>query len=481
MPVDVVQEDRVVDGRSRTAGAPHAAATWLESDRFVPARLVRPLQRFGQVEAAGGIVMVAAAVVALLWANSRWHAAYEALWSARVELRAGPVVLLATDARGLVNDVAMTLFFFVVTASIKRELLAGHLADRRRASLPVVAALGGMIAPALIYLVVNGGERASHGWGIPTATDIAFAVGVLSLLGSRVPAGTKVFLLTLAVADDLGGILLIALVYSGSVSAPWLAVALAAVGMAALLRRWHVRAVPVYAVVATVCWLALARSGVEPTMAGVAFALLTPMRPHLDPAAAPGRAAPLLAMLSGDAPDADDRSAEALRRLTRLARESSSPLDRVLERVTPWVSYAIVPAFALANAGLRVQNLRFDQVGGRVAVGVAVAFVLGKPLGILLISWAACRLRLAALPRDSTWTSLAGAAICAGIGFTVSLFITRLSLTGAADQDAARLGVLVASVAAAVLGLLFVSLTSRTGRRDGVLPPRTSPRIGSPS
>ena len=481
MPVDVVKEDRVVEGRSRPAVvARQAAATWLESERFVPARLVRPLQRFGQVEAAGGIVMVAAAAVALGWANSQWHAAYEALWSARVGLRAGPVVLLATDARGLVNDVAMTLFFFVVTASIKRELLAGHLADRRRAALPVIAALGGMIGPALIYLVVNGGDRASHGWGIPTATDIAFAVGVLSLLGSRVPAGTKVFLLTLAVADDLGGILLIALVYSGSVSVPWLAAALAAVGIAALLRRWHVRAVPVYAVVATACWLALARSGVEPTMAGVAFALLTPMRPHLDPGAAPGRAAPLLAMLSGDAPDGD-RSAEALRRLTRLARESSSPLDRVLERVTPWVSYAIVPAFALANAGLRVQNLSFDHVGGRVVVGVAVAFVLGKPVGILLISWAACRLRLAALPRDSTWTSLAGAAICAGIGFTVSLFITRLSLTGAADQDAARLGVLVASVGAAVLGLLFVSLTSRTGRRDGVPPPRTSPRIGSPS
>jgi NhaA family Na+:H+ antiporter len=216
-------------------------------------------------------------------------------------------------------------------------------------------------------------------------------------------------------------------------------------------------------------------------MAGVAFALLTPMRSHLDPAAAPGRAAPLLAMLSGDGPDAGDRSAEALRRLTRLARESSSPLDRVLERVTPWVSYAIVPAFALANAGLRMQNLRFDHVGGRVAVGVTVAFLLGKPLGILLISAAACRLRLAALPRDSTWTSLTGAAICAGVGFTVSLFITRLSLTSAADQDAARLGVLVASVGAAVLGLVFVSLTSRTGRRDGALPPRTSPRIGSPS
>jgi NhaA family Na+:H+ antiporter len=396
-----------------------------------------------------------------------------------VALRAGSATILSTDARGLVNDVAMTLFFFVVTASIKRELLAGHLADRRRATLPVVAALGGMALPALLYLLVTGGDRASHGWGIPTATDIAFAVGVLSLLGSRVPAGTKVFLLTLAVVDDLGGILLIALVYSGSVSAAWLAAALATLAVTALLRHWQVRAVPVYAMVGVLCWLALARSGVEPTMAGVAFALLTPMRPHLDPASASRRAAPLLAAAADGGTSSEDRSAQALRSLGRLVRESSSPLDRVLDRVTPWVSYAVVPAFALANAGLRVRGLHLGDVGGRIALGVVLAFVVGKPLGILLTCWAACRLRVAALPHDSTWLSLAGAAICAGIGFTVSLFIIRLSLAGQADQDAARLGVLVASVAAALLGLLFVSLTSRTGRRDDVRPPRTSTRIGS--
>jgi NhaA family Na+:H+ antiporter len=471
--VDVVKEERrAASGRRRSAVPPYPASTWLESDRFLPVRVVRPLQRFAEIEAAGGIVMVAAAVVALGWANSAWHVGYDALWTAPVTVTAGPLRLLDTTLRGLVNDVAMTLFFFVVTASIKRELLAGHLADRRRAALPILAALGGMVVPALLYLWINGGDRASHGWGIPTATDIAFAVGVLSLLGSRVPGGTKVFLLTLAVVDDLGGIVLIAVVYSGRISLPWLLASLAALGLAAVLRRWHVRAVPVYAVVGTLCWLALSRSGVEPTMAGVAFALLTPMRAHLDPSLAPRRAAPLLAAMTAPG----ERAARALRDVRRLARESSSPLELVLDRVTPWVSYAVVPAFALANAGLRVRGLHPDVVGHRVAWGIVLAFVVGKPLGILLTCWAACRLRLGALPRDSTWTTLTGAAICAGIGFTVSLFITRLSLATSADQDAARLGVLVASLAAAVAGLLFVAVTGRPGSPHS---PRTSTRIGS--
>jgi len=476
--VDVMEEgSRAVSQRNRPAAAPAAAsaATWLDSDRFLLVRVVRPLQRFAQVEAAGGIVMVVAAAVALVWANSAWYGGYDALWGAPVTVTAGPLRLLDTTLRGLVNDVAMTLFFFVVTASIKRELLAGHLADRRRAALPILAALGGMLVPALLYVSMNGGNRAAHGWGIPTATDIAFAVGVLSLLGRRVPAGTKIFLLTLAVVDDLGGIVLIALVYSGRISLPWLLASAAALVLAAVLRRWDVRAVPVYAVVGTLCWLALARSGVEPTMAGVAFALLTPMRPHLDPALAPGRAAPLLAAMSAGGAEAADRSAQALRDVRRLARESSSPLERVLDRVTPWVSYAVVPAFALANAGLRIRGLHLDPVGSRVAVGIVLAFVVGKPVGVLLTCWAACRLRLGALPHDSTWTTLTGAAICAGIGFTVSLFITRLSLAAPADQDAARLGVLVASIAAALAGLLFVAVTARRASP----PPCTPTRIGS--
>ena len=464
MPVDVGEET--------------AVRTWLESDRFVPARVVRPIQRFGRIEAAGGLVMVAAGAVALLWANSPWHRGYDALWSASVDLTVGPVTVLHSTARGLVNDVAMTLFFFVVTAGVKREVLAGELGDRRRASLPVLAALGGMVVPAVLYLGITGSGRAAGGWGIPTATDIALAVGVLSLLGRRVPLGTKAFLLTLAVVDDVGGIVLIAVVYSGTLSLPWLAASLAALGCAALLRRWHVRAVPVYAVVATLCWLALSRSGVEPTMTGVAFALLTPLRAHLDPSHTPRRAAPLLAAVAVD-PEATDRSARALGELSRLARASSSPLERVLLRVTPWVSYAVVPAFALANVGLPVRGMQLDAVGREVAVGVVLAFVVGKPLGILLTCWAACRLRMGALPRDSTWTTLTGAAICAGIGCTVSLFIARLSLVAPAEQDAARLGVLVASLASAVGCLIFVLLTSRSPRRDGGRPIPTSTRIGS--
>jgi NhaA family Na+:H+ antiporter len=478
VPVDVGREGVVTSEDSRGPASRPAASTWLDSDRFLPARLVRPILRFGQVEAAGGIVMVGAAVLALCWANSPWHAAYESLWSTPLGVTAGPVAVLRTTARGLVNDVAMTLFFFVVTATIKRELLAGQLADRRRAALPVLAALGGMVVPALLYLGIAGGDRASAGWGIPTATDIAFAVGVLSLLGARVPLGTRVFLLTLAVADDVGGIVLIAVVYSGVVSLPWLAAALATLGGTALARRWEVRALPVYAVLAVLCWLALSRSGVEPTMTGVAFALLTPLRPHLDPSLTAHRAAPLLTAVAV-APEAADRSAQALRDLGRLARESSSPLERVILRVTPWVSYGVVPAFALANAGLPLRGLHLDSVGREVALGVVLAFVIGKPLGILLASWAACRLRVGALPLDSTWISLTGAAICAGIGFTVSLFITHLSLAAPADQDAARLGVLVASVASAAGGLLFLSLTSRTPRRSGARLSCTSTRIGS--
>jgi NhaA family Na+:H+ antiporter len=364
------------------------------------------------------------------------------------ETTIGPAALhLHLDLATWAADGLLAIFFFVAGLELKREFVAGDLRDPRRAALPVVAALGGVVVPALTFTVITvfADQGGTEGWAIPTATDIAFALAVLAVLGSFLPAGLRTFLLTLAVVDDLGGIVLIAVVYSGTVSLPWLAASLTALAFAALLRRRGVHAVPVYVALAALCWLALSRSGVEPTMTGVAFALLTPARPG--PRRSP-------------------------------AAEPASPLDRVIVQLTPWVSYLIVPAFALANAGLRMRGLHLDAVGSRVAIGVVVAFVVGKPVGILLTCWAACRLRVGALPRDSTWTTLAGAAICAGIGFTVALFITRLSLTAPADQDAARLGILVASVLSAVAGLLFVALTSRRG---SARPPCTSTRIGSSS
>ncbi len=447
--------------------------SWSESTRFVPRAVVRPLQRFMALETAGGVVMLLAAVVALVWANSPFQSSYERLWETPLDVSLGSLVHLELSLREWWNDAAMAIFFFVVGLEIKRELVAGELMDRRAAALPAVAAMGGMVVPALIYAAFNAGGPGSGGWGIPMATDIAFAVGVLSLLGRRVPSGAKLFLLTLAIVDDLGAILVIALFYTSDLSLGWLGVALVALACAVVLRRLDVRSLLPYGLVAVACWYALHESGVHATLAGVALGFLTPAWSFYDPNLFATRAQRLTQRiehaLTGEDTVGDHQESEAsLRDLVRLASESESPLQRIEHRLSPWVSFLIVPVFALANAGVALSG---DSLGGalgdRVVLGVALGLLVGKTVGVFGATWLAVRFGVGRLPSRTTWRHMVGLAVCAGIGFTVALFVAGLSFTDPELADSAKIGILGGSLVAGVAGYLWLRASPPVAEEGG--------------
>jgi NhaA family Na+:H+ antiporter len=394
-------------------------------------RLIRPLQEFLSTETAGGVLLLAAAAAALIWANAPLGNSYRDFWQAHVALELR-VVSLDLPLVKWVNDGLMAVFFFVVGLEIKREVLRGELADARRAALPVAAALGGMIVPALIYVAFNAGGDGAHGWGIPMATDIAFAVGVLVLLGRRIPLSLKVFLLALAIVDDLGAIAVIAVFYTDDISPGWLAAAAGVFALVFVLGRMRVRALWVYVAAGAVAWLAVHESGVHATIAGVAMGLLTPVGGEI------GQREP-------EAP----------------ARDSGPVLERLEHLLHPWASYAIIPIFALANAGVSLGGgaLR-DAASAPVSLGVAAGLVLGKPLGITLASLLAVRSGLATLPRGVSWPQIVGVSMVGGIGFTVSLFISDLAFTATPLADQAKIGILAGSALMGAAGFLVLRRVS---------------------
>ena len=411
------------------------------------------VRRFLDTEAASGIVLVTAAVVAVVWANSPWQESYESVWHTTVTVKVGTVGV-SEDLQHFVNDGLMSLFFLVVALEIKRELVVGDLRDPRLAALPAVAAAGGMVVPAAIYVAFNAGGEGVGGWGIPVATDIAFAVGVLALLGSRVPSSLKLFLLSLAIVDDIGGIAVIALVYTDRIDAGALALALAAIAAAGLLRWVRIWWPPAFVALGVLCWLATYNSGLHATLAGVAFGLLAPAKPVASADVARRWAYDL----------SDEPSAAELREMTTIAKDTVSVAERVQHVLHPLVSFAVVPIFALANAGVRVTGDALTKPGAAsVALGVFFGLTAGKLVGITSASALAVRLRLAKLPDDVTWPHIAGAATVAGIGFTVSLFITGLAFDSQHLQNAARLAVLAASIAAALAGTAVLFRAGRPG------------------
>ena len=422
---------------------PLRPATFLHRDTRL-ARVARPLAQFLRVEAAGGVLLAVAAAVAMVWANSPWRGGYEALWSTPVNISVGSFHF-AEDLHDVVNDGLMAIFFFVVGLEIKREWTVGELRDRRQVALPAMAALGGMVVPALIYIAFNAGGPGGRGWGIPMATDIAFAVGMMALLGSRVPPPLKIFVLTLAIIDDLGAIVVIAVVYSDDIAPRYLLVAAAVVAAVAGLRRLHVTYPPLYVAAGVGLWLSLHESGVHATIAGVVMGLLTPAVP-LQP--------DLQTQQVVDALEhRDELTAEEVRATAAAIKGSVSIAERVGELLHPWSSYVIVPLFALANAGIVLQR---DALTGSTAVflGVAVGLIVGKCVGVTGFAWLTVRLGVAQLPRDVSWGRFVGASVLAGIGFTVSLFITELAFTDDHLVAAAKAGILVASTLAAVIGAL---------------------------
>jgi Na+:H+ antiporter, NhaA family len=444
---------------------------WSESDRLVPRAIVRPLRRFASAEAASGVAMLAMALIAMIWANSAWSESYLRFWSSAVAIEVGSLVSLELTVREWVNDLLMGVFFFVVALEIKRELVRGELADRRSATLPAVAALGGMVVPALIYAAINAGGDGSSGWGIPMATDIAFAIGVLSLLGRRIPASLVVFLLSLAIVDDLGAILVIAIFYTGSVSAVWLTVAVGSVVGALVLRRQDVRSLVPYALLAALCWFALHESGVHATLAGVAFGLLTPSRSFYDRSFFRVRVHSIVERVeradvstNNNIPSEDQEAeeADALESLIDLATEVQPPLDRLEHRLIPWTSFIIVPLFALANAGVQLTGGELvDAFSEPVTLGVLLGLVVGKSVGVFLFAWAAVRLGVGKMPVGATWRQVGGVAMLAGVGFTVALFVTELAFGSGLLADHAKVGILAASLVAGVLGFAVLRLVSR--------------------
>jgi len=420
-------------------------------------RLARPLRRFLAIETASSILLLAATLVALGLANSPWREAWADFWHQRVAIEIGRVGL-ALSLTHWVNDALMALFFFVVGLEIKRELTVGELASRERALLPVFGALGGMLVPAALYLVLQPGG-AAVGWGIPMATDIAFAVAALALLGPRVAPGLKIFLLALAIVDDLGAVTVIAVFYTDEIRLSALFAALFGFGLVYAIRLAGVRAYAPYFVAGAGVWLAMLESGVHATVAGVMLGLLTPV--HVL-----GERETLMTRLREAAREALDRIGNGghearpeplLQRVRDLSREAQSPLEYLTHRLHPWVAFGVMPIFALANAGVALDATTLgDPAGLSVALAVTIGLLIGKPVGITLFALAAVRLRLAALPRGVDAGALFGAGLLGGIGFTMALFITALAFAESPLASAAKVGVLTASVFACALGLVVL-------------------------
>lgn len=416
----------------------------------------RPLERFLRIEAASGILLLLAAAVALACANSPWAESYLHLWHTPVGLRIGDLTL-ERSLEWIVNDGLMVIFFFVVGLEIRREIHHGELSELRRAALPLAAALGGMIVPALVYLAFAGAPATRSGWGVPMATDIAFAVGILTLLGSRVPPALRVLLLALAVIDDLGAIVVIALFYSGGISWVGLGVAAAGLGLIFVMQRLGVRVKAAYVAPGVVVWAGIATAGVHPTIAGVIIGLITPVQAWLGPTGFLDDMRKELDQLERSKPEAlsQHELAQTLRHVAVARREAMSPAESLIELLHPWVAFGIMPLFALANAGVVLTGVSFDEASWRVLGGAAVGLVLGKPIGVLAASALTLRLGLATLPMGLSTRHLVVLGAVAGVGFTMSLFIAQLAFGDPILLAPAKLGILCASGVASAMALIL--------------------------
>lgn len=447
--------------------------------------VVEPTRRFMAVEASGGVILVVAALVALIWENVASNS-YESFWHTKITLDFA-IISFDHDLGHWVNDGLMVFFFFVVGAEIKREALHGELRDPRQAVLPIAAAAGGMLVPAACYLALNSSGEGANGWGIPVATDIAFALGVLGLLGQRVPVQLKIFLLALAVADDVGGILIIAIAYTDNIRIEWIVAAVAATAFVWLLPRLGFRHILIHTFGGIMLWVTLHESGIHTTIAGVVLGLLVPASSLYDEAHMPRRIDYFLqrlrhALADKDRATGEHDAQEALRSIEHVAYEGRAPIERVEESMAPISAFFVVPVFALANAGIPITgDALADAFTTSIGGGVLLGLLLGKLVGIVGAS--ALAVRLGALkPPELRWPHIVGAALLAGIGFTVAIFIAELSFEGVSAVTAplafeertepveqAKMGIFIATIIAGALGYAVLWLAGRSGdpgRRD---------------
>ena len=451
-----------------TKNRPPAGQT-LPRAQILTDRAFAALSRFLHIEAVSGVVLLLAAAIALIWANSPASASYHALWHAPLTLGIGPYVSVQS-LHFWINDALMAVFFLVVGMEIRREIHEGALASFQLAALPLAAALGGVLVPALIYVAFNTDPTTLRGWAVPTATDIAFAVGVLALLGRSIPGNVRVLLLALAIIDDIVAVLIIAFFYSGGLDFSGLLVA--GLGLLMVLGLQHIGVGSAWAYVApgAVLWLGLLQTGAHPTLAGVVLGLMTPVLParrREQPLAVANRA---VHDLNERADGSAHELAGALKELRQAQREVMPPVIRVQMALHPWVAYGVMPLFALANAGVTLDGVDLSLGEAQaVTLGVVLALVLGKPLGVLGASWLAVRMGLCRLPSGVTWSGVGLVGLLAGIGFTMSIFIATLAFDDAQLLGSAKLGVLLASLLAAVLGLSWGFLQAWRSRRSAPL------------
>jgi len=416
------------------------------------------LEHFLHVEAASGIVLLAAALAALVWANSPLAYTYHAFWQTSVGFSVGRHSF-DHHLQFWINDALMTVFFLVVGIEIRREIHEGSLSDIRQAVLPLAAAVGGVAVPASIYFAINHSSGAVRGWAVPTATDIAFAVGVLALLGRSIPGNVRIFLLTLAIVDDVIAVLVIAFCYSSGLHYIGFAIAIAGIAMVLAMQRLGIGLAPAYVAPGAVIWFGLLVSGAHPTLAGVVLGLLTPVAPtrqHEHALVQFSRAANHVADRGADAGGDLDRLARPMQRLRVAQRELLPPVLRVQWTLHPWVAYVIMPLFALANAGVSLSglNVRTDPAP-QVLAGVVLALVVGKPLGVFGVTWLLVKSGVSRLPAGVSWWGIGLVALLAGIGFTMSIFVAMLAFPNENTLGIAKLGVLLGSLISGALGIAW--------------------------
>jgi NhaA family Na+:H+ antiporter len=439
----------------------------------LPVRQVRDLyfifREFLQLEVTGGIVLLIATVFALLWANSPWADRYYAIWEMPFSIGVGDWVL-SHDLHWWINDAFMVLFFLLVGLEIKRETLVGELASFRQAVLPIAAAVGGMIVPALIYVMINLNSPGISGWGIPMATDIAFALGVMTLVGQRLPIGLKVFLTALAIVDDIGAIFVIALFYSGRISWGYLAAAAGVLAILLLINRMGVRNLFIYSFLGLGVWFLIMNSGIHATIAGVLVALFIPARRKLPSETFVERVGSVISRFQqtdeGDPRILTAEQRKVVHQLESTGQETQIPLQRLEHGLHPWVTYGVIPLFALANAGVSFSQESLSVLISPISLGIVAGLVIGKQVGISLATWLTVKLNLAALPDGVNGRQIYATGWLAGIGFTMSLFISELAFTGKGEVNAAKIGILAASLISGAIG--YILIRSSVGGRGKV-------------
>lgn len=434
-----------------------AESSRMDLPREIADRFTKPFARFLKIEAVAGGLLLLAVLLALVLANSRWSTPFLSFWETPLGLRFGSLEF-SRSLRHWINDGLMTFFFFVISLELKRELVLGELRNVRTAALPLSAALGGMLVPVAIYVALMTGQPGAHGWGTVMATDTAFVIGCLALLGSRIPPALRLFLLSLAIFDDVGAILVVAIGYGEALN--WFALGLAVLGLGVVagVARLGIRGIPIYFVFGSLIWLCFDFSGVHATITGVVLGLMTPTRVWVTDVRLRAILAGMLAYPGGEHWSGDTADRRDLRQAGRAVRESLSPVERLEMMLHPWVGFAVMPIFALANAGVSIKGA---DLGQSVSLAIVLGLALGKPVGVFGFSWIAVRLGLAVRAAGLSWSFLAAGAFLTGIGFTMSLFIAGLAYAPA-TLNAAKLGILVGSVFSAAIGLsMLIWLTKR--------------------